>query len=86
MLVSAMCVTKDFITNPTTAELLVAQKVVGLSLQFGWQKLVLEEDALEIVNILKQEEQWLENYANILLDARQKLSTCWDWKIQHIHR
>jgi hypothetical protein len=57
VLVSAMCATKDFIIEPTTVEAETAQKTVELSLQLGWQKLVLEGDVLEIVNILKQEEQ-----------------------------
>lgn len=85
-LLAALCATKDFITDPTTAEAYAVLKAVEFSHSLGLRRIILEGDALEIVSKLKHDENWLGSYGNILLEEKQLLCTCIDWKVQHVHR
>lgn len=69
-LLATQCATKDFITDPRTAEAYAAWRAVELSSQLGLQRIVLEGDALEIVNVLKNDEVWLGSFGHILLAAK----------------
>lgn len=54
---ASMCFTKQFIIDPTTAEAYFAWKAVKFNKDLGIRIILLEEDALEIVNVLRMERQ-----------------------------
>lgn len=85
VLLAAFCATRDFTTEPATAEALTAWQAVELSRCLGLLRVVLEGDALEFVK-LKNEETWLGSYGHVLQDAKQKLRQCMEWKVTHVHR
>jgi hypothetical protein len=85
-LLVAYCATREFITDPATAEALTAWQAAQLSHRLGLQNIVLEGDALEVVNVLRTEETWLGRYGHILQDAKHMLSQCREWQVNHVHR
>jgi hypothetical protein len=73
-LLVAYCATREFITDPATAEALTAWQAAELSHRLGLQNIVLEGDALVVVNVLRTEETWLGRYGHILQDAKHMIS------------
>ena len=71
----------EFITDPATAEALSAWQAVELNRRFGMQNIVLEGDALEVVNVLRTNETWLGRYGHIVQDARDMLHQYQEWQI-----
>ena len=85
-LLVAFCATREFITDPATSEALITWQAAELSHRLGLQKVVLEGDALEVVNVLRTEELWLGRYRHILQDVKHMLSQYREWKVNHVHR
>ena len=84
---AALCATKNFITDPAMAEAVAAQKAVEVCLRLGLQKVILEGDALEVVNVFLNEEKWMGTYGNIIHEAKLQLnSCCTEWNVQHVPR
>ena len=59
---AAMCSTKDYITDPGNAKALAAWHVVELSMRLGLVRVMLEGNALRVINVFNQEEQWMGSY------------------------
>lgn len=69
---------REGIIDPGVAEALTAWQAVEVSQHLGLCKIVLEGDALEVVNVLKHEGMWMGRYGHLLQDAKQRLNHCLD--------
>jgi hypothetical protein len=58
---------------------------VELGLKLEWRKIILEGDALEVVQALQREESgWGRNGA--VHDAKQQMERFMEWRMAHVHR
>jgi hypothetical protein len=84
---AALCATRDFITEPAVAEAVAAGKAVEVITWLGAEKVILEGDALEIVNVFSNEERWMGTYGGIMHEAKQILNFyCTEWRVKHVQR
>jgi hypothetical protein len=67
------CETKEFVNDPAVAEALAARRGVELCEEWGIRKLLLEGDALLIVQALTSDIGGWAPYGMITMDAKQKL-------------
>jgi hypothetical protein len=54
-IIAARCLSRPYITDPTTAEALAAWKLAEFSTELGLRQVIAEGDALEVVLTLQQE-------------------------------
>jgi hypothetical protein len=80
------CETKEFVHDPAVAEALAAKRGVELSAEWGIQKLLLEGDALQIVQALNSDTGEWAPYGMITMDAKQKLQTFQEFNVVHVPR
>lgn len=73
ILVSSMSAVKENVTDLGTAEALAAWQAAEVAQRLGLRRVVLEGDALAVINIFKMDEPWLGSYGHILQDAKQRL-------------
>jgi hypothetical protein len=66
---ATLCTTIPFVTDPTIAEAIAAWKAVELGCELGFQRVILEGDALEIVKALRQAEPSWSRYGQLIEDA-----------------
>jgi peptidyl-tRNA hydrolase len=59
----------------TGEEALAAWNVAELSLSLGLRKIVIERDALEVVQALRKEGTWRGSYGQAVQDANHRLSS-----------
>ena len=67
---AALCATRGFITEPAIAEAIVAKKAMKVSQWLGVEKVILERDAMEIVNVFSNKERWMGTYGSIIHEAK----------------
>jgi hypothetical protein len=72
--VVAMCKTIPSIMDPTTAEAMAAWHAVDFSCVQGFQRLILEGDALAIVQSLRQQEPSWTRYGQFIEDSHVLLN------------
>lgn len=68
------CTTVSSIGDPTIAEAVAAWKAVELCCELGAQRVILEGDALEVVQALRHEDPSWSRYSQLITDARIKLN------------
>jgi hypothetical protein len=85
-LLAALCATKEMVTDPGTTEALAALQAAELARRLDLRQVVLEGDALEIVNILKLDGAWLGSYGYVIQDANSILGSCQIWSVSHTYR
>jgi hypothetical protein len=78
LVLAAVCASRPYVTEPTTAEVVAAWKLADVCSSLGLTKVVLEGDFLEVVTALQTEGPcWsrfglMINDANILLNSLQE--------------
>ena len=56
--------------------------MVELCLRQGWWKVIIEGDALTIVNMLKSEGSWMGRYGDVVMETKILLvSNMLDWRV-----
>jgi hypothetical protein len=84
--VASMCDIIPFITDPTIAEAVAASKAVVFCSEQCFQRIILEGDALEIVQGLRQEGPSWQRYGHLLEDSRARLNGLQFWQLNHVRR
>jgi hypothetical protein len=78
--------TIPFITDPTVAKVVVAWKGVAFCRTLGFQRVIFEGDALEIVNALRQDSPCWSHYGQMIEDTKVLLYSFPSWSIRHTER
>jgi ribonuclease HI len=86
LVVASLCSTVPSITDPPTAEAIAAWKAAELCHALGLQRVILEGDALAIVQGLRQEAPSWCQYGLLLEDTRSILNSLPFWKVTHVRR
>ena len=84
--ITAMSGSIPNISCPSVAEALGAWKSVGMCLSLDFSKIILEGDALEVVNALKKEGLYWCSYGIVVNDTKVLLSTFREWEVSHTKR
>lgn len=82
----AQTFTQNLITDPATAEAIVAWRAVELGIQMGWWKVIVESDSLAIVQKLNSAEGWMGSYGFVIHGAKELLSGRPEWRVAHVIR
>jgi hypothetical protein len=77
--------TKEMVTDPGTAEALAAWHAAKLARRLDLRQVVLEGDALEVVNLLKLDRTWLCSYGYVIQDVKSILGSCQIWRVSHTY-
>jgi ribonuclease HI len=80
------CATKDFINNPTMAEAVGAWFAVALAKRLGLRNVLIEGDALEVVDAINKEGNCWTVYGQIVNDIKEDLGIWQGWNFQHVSR
>ena len=80
------CATKRYVQDPTMAEAVAAWEAMELAQRLDLRRFILEGDALEIVQMLRQEGGCGTIYGQLLNDVKEQLRRWQGWEIQHISR
>ncbi|GLT53638.1 hypothetical protein SLA2020_268960 [Shorea laevis] len=75
LVLSSLCSTLSFITDPVIAEAVAAWKAANLCQALGFQRVILEGDALAIVQALQQTMPSWCKYGQIIADTRTILNS-----------
>jgi ribonuclease HI len=78
--------TMDLITDPVTAEALAARRAVEVSQTLGLRKIIMEGDALQIVQALRSTGGGRYSYGLIIEDMHQLLQRFSEFSVQHVRR
>ena len=80
------CATKEFVSNPTMAEAVGAWLVVALAKRLDLRNVLLEGDALEVVEALNKEGSCWTVYGQVVNTIKEELRTWQGWVFQHVNR
>jgi hypothetical protein len=75
-----------FITDPSIAEAVATWKATVFCCDQGFQSVILEGDALEIVQAFRQEGPSWSKYGQIIANSRTRLNSIQSWEPSHIRR
>jgi ribonuclease HI len=78
------CTTKAFVTDPQIAKAIAAWTAAELIHQLGLPQVILEGDALAMVQVMQQEESSWEWFGHLLEDAKLFLGSCRSWSVVHV--
>ena len=78
------CMTKAFVTDPKIAEAIATWTAVELVHQLGIPQVILEGDALVVVQVMQQEESSWERFGHLLEDAKLFLGSYRSWSVIHV--
>lgn len=70
LVLASMGTTIPFITDPTVAKAMAAWKAVAFGSDLGFQRVNLEGNALEIVNVLQHASSFWSRYGQLIEDVR----------------
>lgn len=85
-IVASFCTTVPCFTEPTTAEAIAACKAAQFCREQDFQHIIMEGDALMVVEGLMQEGPSWQRYGHLIAEARNFLNGLVSWKISHVHR
>jgi hypothetical protein len=85
VLLASLCASRELVTDSGTAEALAAWQAAELTQMLELRQVVLEGDALEIINIFKLDGAWRGNYGYVIQDAKHILGCCQEWRVNHIY-
>ncbi|GLT69088.1 hypothetical protein SLA2020_412670 [Shorea laevis] len=77
---------KSYIINPLIAEATAALRAVTFSRDLGFPKVMLEGDALVIVQALQSPLCNFSSYGHLIEEARSHLNSLHSWRINHVRR
>jgi ribonuclease HI len=80
------CATKEFVNNPTMAEAVGAWLAVDLAKRLDLRNVLLEGDALEVVEAITKEGNCWTVYGQVVNDIKEELRTWQGWAFQHVSR
>jgi ribonuclease HI len=81
-----LCTTKNSINSPAVAETVGAWAAVELATRMGFQRVIFEGDALEIIQVLNREgESWAIN-GQMLNEIKSALMQNQGWCVQYVSR
>jgi hypothetical protein len=86
MVVAALSASRPSITDPATAEAIVAWMMADFCCKLGFRRVVLEGDSMEVVTALKRGGNCSERYGHFVDDARQLLNSLELWHVHHVGR
>lgn len=81
-----MATVVPFIIDPTTAEAVAAWKAVAFCSDLGFQLVIFEGDALEIVNALRQDSPCWSRYGQMIEDTKVHLHSFPSRSVKHTKR
>jgi hypothetical protein len=84
--IAVMCASRPYITDPATAEAMVAWMLAKLSLRLGYYQIIAEGDSLEIICALQRENECKGSYGNFVEEAKALLNQMDSWFVQHVGR
>lgn len=84
--VASLCTIVPFITDSAIAGAVAAWKVIEFCCDQGFQRLILERDALEIVVALKQVGPSWTQFGQLIEDSRTRLDSLQFWTTTHTRR
>jgi len=76
----------NFLVTPKVVEALAALHAVEISKWMGFHDIILEEDALQIVNAIKVTGNIWSNFGHIVDDIKLELRQLRSWRIDHVKR
>jgi hypothetical protein len=85
-MVGALCCTRPFISDPTTAEAVGAWQAILFGQQLGLDYIVFEGDSLEVVNVMKNENYSWARYGMMLNATKVGLLSFPTWEFKHVRR
>ena len=85
-ILAAQSVTHKYIMDPATAEATAAWKAVELGYELGWRHIILEGDALAVINMLNSKDRWMKSYEVVVHETRNLLSRMLEWMVLHVSR
>lgn len=78
--------TKPILLDPIAAEALIALYATEFNRDLGLQRIILEGNAMQVVNAVKAEDRKWSSFGQLMEDIRGVLNTLQDWKICHVKR
>jgi ribonuclease HI len=82
----AFVLSRKFIIDPTTAEVMAAWQMVEICVRLGFSEIILEGDSMEVVQALNQEDSSWGRYGFFINDAKILLQQVQHWKVSHVKR
>jgi hypothetical protein len=70
--------------DPATTEVVAAWKAVELGYELGWRHIILEGDALTVINMLNSEDRWMKSFKVVVHETRNLLSIMLEWRVLHV--
>lgn len=83
---ASLAAPKASIIAPDTAEAMAALKAVSFSRDLGFTKVVLEGDALSVVQGLRSPGRNYSRYGHLIEEARSLLNGLQHWSVNHVRR
>jgi hypothetical protein len=77
---------RRFFTDRTSAEALAAWTLADICVRVGYNDVILEGDALEVVQAMNREEFSCGRYGALINDAKILLQQVQHWKVRHVKR
>lgn len=77
---------RRFIIDLIVAEAYAAMKVVVFGRDMGLYTIILESDALEIIHVLRKEEQSCSKHGTLIDDLELILHNIQSWQVLHTRR
>jgi ribonuclease HI len=84
--VAMLSAPRNYITAPDIAEAVAALKAVTFCRELGFSKVILEGDALQVVNALKASTRNWSPYGHLIEEAHSQLSGMHTWRVNHVRR
>lgn len=78
--------TKDHIIAPDVVEAMAALRTVKFSCELGYSQIILEGDALKIVQALDKGGWNWSIYGHFIEETRGVLNNLQNWKVHHVRR
>lgn len=84
--VAMQCVSRPFVTDPGLAEAMAAYQGALLCKEFGGSRVMLEGDALKVVNDVRKDGPCRGEYGMVVNSLKGCLLQFPEWKVRHVRR
>jgi ribonuclease HI len=84
--VASMFAPKSYIVAPDIAEAVAALRAAKFGRELSFTRVVLEGDALQIVQALKSSTPNWSSYGHLVEEARDQLNGMHTWRVNHVRR
>ncbi|XP_059446656.1 uncharacterized protein LOC132178224 [Corylus avellana] len=81
---ASLCASRPYMVDPAAAEAMALWYATVVIHPLCLQKVILEGDALEVVNNMKRDGLWNVSYGLVLEDAKNNICFGVDWQVMHV--